>query len=280
MPAAFLDNDAKACYDWIIPSLACLETRKWGLTNQTTSLTREIMEAQEFSMKPAHGISNATYNFDENDLIYGAGQGLGRSGAIWMATSNTSCNILEAKCAGMKFESPNRKIIVEKRGDLFVDDTALGVTANCVPPESMVLTQIKKDAQKHAHTLLSEGHKLALPKCFWYLVEYVRDGLTHRHCLKHEIDGELRLEEGYGRELTTVKRLEPFEAHRTFGNFISVNGQQTAQLRFLHSKIKNRVLRIRSSGLSGSNRILAYNGYLIPSLTYRLATSSLSFKQY
>ena len=279
MPAAFLDNDAKACYDRIIPSLACLETRKWGLTHKATNLTRQIMESQKFSVKTAHGISHQTYQYQEDDQIYGAGQGLGWSGAIWMASSNTICDIIKAKCAGMRFESPNRLVKVEKRGDLFVDDTALGVTMNCVRPQLRLVSQLQNDAQKHASTLFSEGHKLSLPKCSWYLVDFTRDGLTHRHCMIHELDGELVLEPGYGIPPEKVKRLEPFSAHRTLGNYICVDGRQNAQLRFLKSKVKNWVLRIKSSGLSGSNRLLAYNGYLIPSLTYRLATSSLTFKQ-
>ena len=277
--AAFLDDDAKACYDRILPSLAGVETRKWGLTHKATDLTRKIIESQTFQVKTAHGTSQATYTYNENDQTFGVGQGLGWSGAIWMASSNTICEIMKDKCGGMRFESPDKSIVVEKRGDLFVDDTALGTTENCTRNNNTVIEQIKHDGQKHALTLFSEGHRLSLPKCSWYLAAYARSGTKHRHKMIHEAPGTLELQEGFNMPSKTVKRLEPFNMHKTLGNYLSIDGKQTGQFRFMKSKITTWAARVRTSGLSGSNKILAYNGYLIPSLAYRLATSSLTFKQ-
>ena len=73
--------------------------------------------------------------------------------------------------------------------------------------------------------------------------------------------------------------MQPFQAHRTLGNYVAINGRQDAQLRFLNNQVQQWVQRIKLSSLSKSNRLLAYFGYLIPSLSYRLATSSLTFKQ-
>ena len=277
--AAFMDDDAKACYDRIIPSLASVEVQKWGVSKKAADLTQKIVESQKFNVKTAQGISSANYTFDANNPTFGMGQGLGWSGAVWMVSSDTICKILEHECAGMMFISPDKKIIVTKRGDLFVDDTALGVTANRIKNGNTVLQQLEQDEQKHALLLFAEGHRLALQKCCYYISTYIREGTKHRHKLIHEEPGELRLREGYGLELKTVKRLQPFEAHRTLGNFISINGRQTCQFRHLKKLVRTWVNRVKSSALSKQNRLLAYHGYLIPSLSYRLATSSLTFKQ-
>ena len=277
--AAFLDDDAKACYDRILPSLAGVESRKWGLTHKATSLTRKIIESQQFKVKTAHGISTKTYQYEENDQTFGVGQGLGWSGAIWMSSSNTICEIMKDKCGGMEFTSPDRTVVIKKRGDLFVDDTALGVTEGSTLENNTVIDQMTKDGQQHAYSLFSEGHRLTLPKCSWYLARYARQGTKHRHQMIHEAPGQIQLREGFDMELKTVKRLEPFNVHKTLGNYISLDGKQTAQLRFLKAKVKEWAKRVRTSGLSGSQRLLAYNGYLVPSLAYRLATSSLTFQQ-
>ena len=277
--AAFMDDDAKACYDRIIPSLASVEVQKWGIDTKAARLTREIVEQQKFKVKTGHGVSQETYSYSLDDQTYGMGQGLGWSGAIWMATSDTICKILEREGAGMQFVSPDRKIIVTKNGDLFVDDTALGVTAGNVTDGNTLLQQLQKDEQKHAFLLFAAGHRLALQKCCYYLSSYKREGTKHRHALNHEYPGELRLREVFGGPLKTVRRLQPFEAHRTLGNYIVINGRQDAQVRFLTKQVQGWVNKIKLSSLSKSNRLLAYFGYLIPSLAYRLATSSLTFKQ-
>ena len=277
--AAFMDDDAKACYDRIIPSLASVEVQKWGISKKASDLTRTIVEKQKFRVKTAHGISNDTYSYSFADQTYGMGQGLGWSGAIWTATSDTICKILEREGAGMRYISPDKKIVITKNGDLFVDDTALGVTEGMVVEGRTVLEQLQKDEQKHALLLFAAGHRLALQKCCYYLSGYKREGTKHRHALIHELPGELKLREVFGGELKTVRRLQPFQAHRTLGNYLAINGRQDAQMRFLTKQVENWVRRIKLSSLSKSNRLLAYFGYLVPSLAYRLATSSLSYKQ-
>ena len=277
--AAFMDDDAKACYDRIIPSLASVEVQKWGISPQAAKLTRSIVEQQKFHVKTSHGASNNTYSYSLDDQTYGMGQGLGWSGAIWMATSDTICKILENEGAGMRFISPDKKIVVTKNGDLFVDDTALGVTDGTLQDGRTILQQLQKDEQKHAFLLYAAGHRLALQKCCYYLSSYKRAGTKHRHALIHEYPGELKLQEVFGGEFKTVRRLQPFEAHRTLGNYIAINGRQDAQLRFLDKQTQTWVNRVKASSLSKSNRLLAYFGYLVPSLSYRLATSSLTFLQ-
>lgn len=57
---------------------------------------------------------------------FGAGQGIGWINQAYNATLNVISNVMESSCKGMKFSSPNNRLIVETFGDYFVDDTELG----------------------------------------------------------------------------------------------------------------------------------------------------------
>lgn len=80
MTSAFMDDDAKACYDRIVMSLSGLEGRNWGASHQLSSFTTKFIESQEFSIRTGHGISEATYTYDKENSIEGLGQGIGWAG--------------------------------------------------------------------------------------------------------------------------------------------------------------------------------------------------------
>ena len=140
----------------------------------------------------------------------------------------------------MLFQDPDKKITVKKNGDMFVDDTAIGVTEN-VKTCDTVLEQLEHDQQKHGFYMYAEGHKLAFDKCHYYLVDFIRDGFKYRHKLLHELEGELELKEGFQTQYKPIKRLEPFASHKTLGIHIAVDGNQRGQIRVLEKKLGNGV---------------------------------------
>ena len=46
--AAFMDDDARACYDRIIPHIATVEARKWGVSHKAANMTKDIISSQHF----------------------------------------------------------------------------------------------------------------------------------------------------------------------------------------------------------------------------------------
>ena len=117
------------------------------------------------------------------------------------------------RCAGMKFLDPSGDTNVKKRGDFFVDDTSTGVTLNTVFKNFTILQQLAHDEQIHAHILFAMGYKLALDKCSYYILTFVRDGIRHRCSLIHEFPGEMYLRETFTSNPVLVKLLHPFTAH-------------------------------------------------------------------
>ena len=278
MQAAFMDDDARNCYDRIITALSAIELRAWGQSYAEAEFSIEFLQQQEYHLRTSHGITKDYYKYSRDDPTHGSGQGIGWAGVKFTKTSDTISRAMEKNCAGMLFQDPEKQISVRKNGDMFVDDAAIGVTEN-VKVCSTVLEQLEHDQQKHGYYMFAEGHKLAFDKCYYYLIDFVRDGYSHRHKLVHELDGELALKEGFDTQYKPIKRLQPFACHRTLGIHIAADGNQKGQIRVLESKIKEWCKKLKTRYLNGSDTLYAYNAYLLAGLRYILCATSLSYKE-
>ena len=279
MPCAFMDDDAKACYDRVIPNLAEVESRKWGVPYKLAKYTTSILKQQKFHVKTGFGISKQFYSFEDNNPIFGVGQGLGWSGPIWLNSADTISQLMNSKCAGMKFVSKDGKIVICKKGDFFVDDTSTGVTGNCLFLRNTVLQQLQHDEQWHAFALYSAGHKLALHKCSYYLIEFKRKGTNYVCKMNEEFPGDLYLREGFQAEETLVPRLEPDQPHKTLGHWISITENYTKQIETISAKIDSWINKVCPSTLSGEDRIKAYNTYLLPSIKYKILSTNMTYEE-
>ena len=72
---AFMDDDARACYNRIVTSLSSAECRQWGISHNIATFTNKFIETQQFYIRTAYGISQNSYSFDINNPIQGPGQG-------------------------------------------------------------------------------------------------------------------------------------------------------------------------------------------------------------
>ena len=280
MPAAFMDDDAKACYDRIITPLSSLECRKWGAPYKLTKFTNSFITNQTYSIKTGHGISTSTYSYNNNDRIQGSGQGIGWAGPRWLCSGDT-CSRIMSKCGtGMHFFNPTKSTTVRKQGDYFVDDTATGVTLNTLKSDQRdIFDQLNFIEQLHSDILFSLGHKLAIDKCSFYAADYHRGKLKHDYKLIHELPGCVHIRETHTSAPINVKRLQPFQAHKTLGCQISLNVNQGKQFRELHKKLESWNSKVKSSFLSASEKIKSYNSYTSKGVEYVLPTSSLSENQ-
>ena len=277
--AAFMDDDARACYDRIIPHLAEVETQKWGVERDTAKMTTEILKSQEFHIRTSHGIAQTTYTNHGPEKTHGAGQGLGWSGPLWTCSSDTISKALNKTCVGMTFQSLDGDVKVEKCGDYFVDDTATGVTENNVRAEKTVLEELGQLEQTHAFLMFAEGHKIAFDKCSFYNVDFEREKNGHRLKRIDECPGELLLKEGFEQQPKNIKRLECTEAHKTLGHYISVDGSNEKQAQQIRNKVHHWNKCITASGLSNETKMLAYNGWLVPALKYKILSCNLTYDE-
>ena len=63
MSCAFMDDDARACYDRIVTCLSSAECRKWGISYNVASFTNKFIESQKYHVRSAYGISKNSYSF-------------------------------------------------------------------------------------------------------------------------------------------------------------------------------------------------------------------------
>ena len=156
IPAAFMDDDARACYDRSLTSFNGLENRRWGMPFKMSEFTTKFIESQIYSIRTGSGVSNFTYKFERDAQIQGSGQGIAWAGPRWINSGDTCSRILRKNCAGMKFESPNKKLVIQRTGDFFVDDRANGTTENSInntKTDLTLLQQFQRDEQIYAYTL-------------------------------------------------------------------------------------------------------------------------------
>ena len=277
MGAAFMDDDARACYDRIITPLSSLECTKWGLSLPIANFTTNFIHSQKFHVRTNHGVSEEFYTYDDDIPIQGSGQGLSWAGPRWTVTGDSICKVLDNTCAGMMFKDPTNTITVSKIGDHFVDDRASGVTANTT--RLTPLEQLQHDEQKHALLLFSAGHKIALDKCSFYYYDFQRVGTKIKHTSNAKLPGELLLREGYECPIFSIKRLEPTEPHKNLGCHICPSMNQETQFGILRDKVASWAHKINSSPLTHIDRMKAYDAYIEKTLLYVLPTTSFNYQQ-
>lgn len=280
MPSAYMDDDARACYDRIITPLSSLECRKWGAPYKLAQFTNKFIESQTYALRTGHGISEGTYTYTNDDPIQGSGQGIGWAGPRWLCSGDTCSRIMSEANSGMKFADPTYSLKVRKQGDYFVDDTATGVTLNTLKQDQRdIFEQLQCLEQLHSDVLFSMGHKLAIDKCSFYAADFNRGKYKHEFKLIHELPGSLHVRETHTSNPIPVKRLQPFQAHKTLGCHIALNFNQKMQFRKLNDKLLDWNTKMKSSFLSATEKIKSYKTFTAKGVEYVLPTSSLSEKQ-
>ena len=131
-----------------------------------------------------------------------------------------------------------------------------------------VFDQLQFIEQMHSDIRFSMGHKLAIGKCSFYNEDHHWRGIKHEWKLIHELPG------------INVKQLQPFQAHKTLGCHIALNGNQKRQFLVLDDKLRKWNNKIVSSFLNNNDRVKSCEVYMAKSGQYVLSTSSLSQQQY
>ena len=82
-------NDASSCYDRIIPGMANLMSRKFGMHRKVCFVQGNTLQEIRYKLKTLLGVSDEDYQHCELYPIYGTGQGSGSSPGIWLVISST-----------------------------------------------------------------------------------------------------------------------------------------------------------------------------------------------
>jgi hypothetical protein len=109
-----------------------------------------------YKVKTAFGMSDKHYTSQQDEPLFGTGQGSGASPAVWLTLVVVLMNTLDKITQErIRFCSPDAPDHHQRLTDAFVDDTSLAITDTYDPmtPNSMIQS-IEKIAQNWEHSCL------------------------------------------------------------------------------------------------------------------------------
>ena len=283
--------DAKACFDRNLPALSIPVSRKYGVPQEAALFLFRALRAMHFRIRTAHGTSVKSFSAMDNpaEPLQGFGQGAAELPGLHTCTADVSNKALAEHHRGALLQHPDRSFPpVTQQKSLFMDDTSLyanlaAITARLMKQNGWTKATAAAQALKHliqtySQYLWTTGGRLALDKCYWYLLRYIRhkDG-KYRMVRVAQSTFPMDIKEVAEDGCTvTVPQLEPDDARRGLGIVGAPDGSQTAQQRVLLQKAISWAHSIRASSLHATEVWTAYSSVLMPGLLYPLAVTSLS----
>jgi hypothetical protein len=169
---ATMDNDAKACYDRIIMSLATIASGYYGLPRNTRKLQAKAIRAMQFHIKTALGVSREYYQDSPATPFHGSGQGSGSASTLWLFISSIVMTIYQDLAAAMQITNADLTEKLQEWIDGYVDDTSIFTNideTNEISTAHRIAQQLQSDASIWEQLLSATGGKLELTKCFYYI---------------------------------------------------------------------------------------------------------------
>jgi hypothetical protein len=269
------DNDASACYDRILVPLGMLAARRCGMPDNAVRLHADTLAAMNYKVKTAFGTSDKHYTSQQDEPLFGTGQGSGASPAVWLTLVVVLMNTLDKITQErIRFCSPDAPDHHQRLTDAFVDDTSLAITDTYDPmtPNSMIQS-IEKIAQNWERLLFYSGGSLNLKKCLWSMLHWEwncgRPTIYHRK----DDDADITLEtRSTGTPTTSViKYNSPNKSTRILGVYVNPLGDFTEQLDMLRRKSDSMAIRTKFSRISPENIMLVFlRTMYAPSMLYAL----------
>jgi exonuclease III len=272
------DNDATSCYDRILPSLASIVSRKYGLSKTVALVMARTLKEARYKLKTSMGVSEEFYQHSESSPIYGTGQGSGNSPVIWAFISSTLFDCYEKRAHGATFATPDQSIIIPMYMVGFVDDTKCQTNSFFAEPQpsvETVVTKMQHDAQLWSDLLWSSSGDLELSKCSYH-VYYYRFSIDGSPVLASGKIGQIHLRKSSSQTVIPIDGLSAYTAHKTLGHYKEPAGNQTKQYQVLKEKCDEFARFLRCSPLDHRESWTFYYTIFLPSAGYTLPNSFFS----
>lgn len=243
------DNDAASCYDRIIPALASLINRKYGLHRKVAVVHGRTLQEARYKLKTALGVSAMEYSHCAQFPIYGTGQGSGNSPMVWLFISATLFDVYSDNAYGAFFQDPQGEISVRLTLSGYVDDTNASLN-DWLPQHEhdlqVLLKRLQQDAQCWNDLLFISGGKLEISKCSFHVLsfKFQPDGKPFP---SKDLPPPIQLRDAINGESIAVSALPPEQPHKILGHLKAPVGNGNHQLRAIIAKA-NSVSRLIASG--------------------------------
>ena len=114
--------DATACNDRIVPNLAMLASRKFGVPSAVAHSNASTLQQARYHIRTDLGLSEERYQHQDTAPIFGTGQGSGNSPAIWCFLSSVLYDCYDEVAIPATYCSPDRSGSFQIGMIGFVDD--------------------------------------------------------------------------------------------------------------------------------------------------------------
>ena len=276
--------DATACYDRIVPNLAVLASRAYGVPKEVTATNARTLEGASYHVRTELGVSKENYTHNAVDPIYGTGQGSGNSPAIWCFISSLlyHCYDEDASPASYCFPDKTHHVSIGMIG--FVDDSNGQTNAFHKKEDQNTLMEIhgalKQNAQLWANLLRTSGGALELSKCSVHVAHwaFTNQGSPVLLTDKDRFSDIAVVDPTQGLECQ-LQYLSPYSAHKTLGHFKEPAGTQVKQLQELKLKSDTNTRFLQTCSLTRDEAWTYYYACYLPSVSYSLANSFFTKSQ-
>jgi len=290
LPAAIVDNDAKACYDRLIPVVLSYALIRLGLPKNLTRFMCKWLEKTRYFIKTARGVSEHSYQSTTEEYLYGTGQGTGWSPPNWGAISDIISCAMDSNTPGMYLEHPSRNFFSTRSYDSFVDDVNGGLTldgmhafhpspTSSVPLLQNIYEQIQVNVQYYSRLLFTSGGKLALDKCMAYILEFQWNKGVKSFIATEKKYPALKIDQTCENKPSNIKLLNPSESRKMLGVHSAPDGQTQSQYQALMAISKKWGNKVSNGYLNRYDVLTGFKCGLLPALQYPLGVSMLTETQ-
>jgi hypothetical protein len=265
------DNDAASCYDRIIPCLASLIGRKFGLHRNIVFVHATTLEETKYKLKTSLGVSDEFYENCQAYPIYGTGQGSGNSPAIWCIISSTLFSCHQDRAHGAFFCTPDEQMSVSLSMLGFVDDSTGQVNSfrdNEQPTPEFLRSIMQIDAQLWSDLLWISGGLLELGKCSFHQLhfDFAPDGAP---IIRAGIYGTpLQVHDALTDRQVTIPAKSVYTPHKTLGHQKAPAGVNLTQRQVLQTNSDMYARLVATSPFNRTDSWFFYTAIYLKSLGY------------
>jgi hypothetical protein len=276
---ALCSNDAKSCYDRIVHNVAALALLRQGAPRSAVHCMFLTLQKARHKIRTAYGVSTQSYgNLDPPIQGYGQGNGCGPTG--WAVISTPIINMMRTAGFGLQIVMCLSAIVIAFLCYAFVDDTDLLHTGNSVNTTGEeVLRDMRRFVNHWEGGLRATGGALRVDKSCWYLIDFRWVNNTWKYASIADIPGDIIVRDADGQR-KILPRLEPSEAIETLGIFISMDGNQRAEVEKLRGKTEEFADCIRTGFVTRDEAWTALNSTIMKTLEYPMDAINLSKQQW
>lgn len=165
--------DATACYDRIIPNLAMLVSRRFGVPKEVTQSNAITLQQAKYHVRTELGLSESYYSHSPEWPIYGTGQGSGNSPMIWCFLSSLLFDCYDLRGHPAVYCNPDWTNQQQVSMIGFVDDSNGQVNSFYDDDTLTNLPELQRKARVNAtewsNLLQATGGALELSKCSYHI---------------------------------------------------------------------------------------------------------------